>query len=319
MYHPTTRLLTILELLQSRPQISGGELAARLEVDVRTVRRYLTMLQDIGVPVEAERGRHGGYRLRPGFRLPPLMFTDEEALALALGLLVARRLELGATAAGVEGALAKLRRVMPLTLREQLQAVQETVQVEAPLARARPAGETVTVLSLAASRRQRVRLRYQSWDHQASERAVDPYGLVFRAGYWYLAAFCHLRQEVRTFRLDRIGQVELSGEPFERPAGFDSLAHVLGSLPMTPGTWLVEATLATSLEEAQSWVPPALAVLEADGPAVRLRCYVQSLDWLGHFLVSLPWPVTVHGPAELRDSIARLAERAAEMAARSPG
>ncbi len=88
MYHPTTRVLTVLELLQSRQQLSGAELASRLEVDRRTVRRYVTMLQDLGIPVEGERGRHGGYRLRPGFKLPPLMFTEDEALALTLGLLV---------------------------------------------------------------------------------------------------------------------------------------------------------------------------------------------------------------------------------------
>ncbi|MDP9471495.1 MAG: HTH domain-containing protein [Chloroflexota bacterium] len=94
MYHPTTRVLTTLELLQAHPQLSGIDLAARLEVDRRTVRRYVTMLQDLGIPVEAERGRHGGYRLRPGFKLPPMVFTDDEALALTLGLLTARRLGL---------------------------------------------------------------------------------------------------------------------------------------------------------------------------------------------------------------------------------
>ena len=94
MYHPTTRVLTVLELLQARGRLTGRELAERLEVDLRTVRRYVTMLQDLGIPVEAERGRHGGYRLRPGFRLPPLLFTDDEALAIMLGLLAARRLGL---------------------------------------------------------------------------------------------------------------------------------------------------------------------------------------------------------------------------------
>ena len=92
MYHPTIRVLTVLELLQARGRLTGPELAERLEVDLRTVRRYVTMLQDLGIPVEAERGRHGGYRLRPGFRLPPLLFTDDEALAIMLGLLAARRL-----------------------------------------------------------------------------------------------------------------------------------------------------------------------------------------------------------------------------------
>src|SRR5579859_2287859 len=107
--------------------MGGPELAARLEVNLRTVRRYINMLQDLGIPIQAERGRHGGYRLRPGFKLPPLMFTEDEALALTLGLLTARRLGLAAAAPAVEGALAKVERVMPATLRDRVQAVQETL------------------------------------------------------------------------------------------------------------------------------------------------------------------------------------------------
>jgi len=91
MYHPTTRVLTVLELLQSHQRFSGPELAKRLEVNVRTVRHYIMMLQDMGIPIESERGRYGAYRLRPGFKLPPLMFTEDEALALTLGLVAARR------------------------------------------------------------------------------------------------------------------------------------------------------------------------------------------------------------------------------------
>ena len=112
-YRPTTRLLSMLELFQARGRVGGPELARRLEVGERTVRRYVAMLQEMGVPVEAERGRYGAYTLRPGFKLPPMMFTDEEALALALGLLSARRLGLSGAAPAVEGAQAKLERVMP--------------------------------------------------------------------------------------------------------------------------------------------------------------------------------------------------------------
>ena len=123
MYHPTTRVLTVLEMLQSHRQLSGPELAERLEVNIRTVRRYIMMLQDLGIPVEAERGRYGSYCLRPGFRLPPLMFTEDEALALTLGLLAARRLGLMDATLPVEGALAKIERVLPLAVRERVQAL----------------------------------------------------------------------------------------------------------------------------------------------------------------------------------------------------
>src|ERR687891_436879 len=118
MYQPTTRLLTVLELLQARPYLTGADLARRLEVDGRTVRRYVMMLQDMGIPVEANHGRYGGYRLRPGYKLPPLMFTEEEALAVTLGLLAARRIGLALTAPAVEGALAKIDRVLPIAVGE---------------------------------------------------------------------------------------------------------------------------------------------------------------------------------------------------------
>src|SRR5947199_10833071 len=123
MYHPTSRVLTVLELLQSRPSISGPELAARLEMDVRTVRRYIMHLQDVGIPVEANIGRHGGYRLRPGFKLPPLMVTGEEATAIVLGLLASPWLEAGPSSVAIEWARAKVLRCLPQHARERLKAV----------------------------------------------------------------------------------------------------------------------------------------------------------------------------------------------------
>src|SRR5215469_7232266 len=132
MYHPTSRVLTVLELLQARPSLTGPELAARLEMDVRTVRRYITHLQDVGIPVEANTGRYGGYRLRPGFKLPPLMFTEEEAAAIMLGLLGTSWLEIGQSSIAVEGALAKVSRVLSLRARERLQAMTEHLVFFAP-------------------------------------------------------------------------------------------------------------------------------------------------------------------------------------------
>src|SRR5438874_8687133 len=150
MYHPTTRVLTVLELLQAHRQMSGPKLAERLEVDVRSVRRYIMMLQDLGIPIEAQRGRYGTYRLLRGFKLPPLMFTEDEALALTLGLLAARRLGLTVTAPAVEGALAKIERVLPSALRERVQAVQETPILDVTASGITPTTEIVSTLSTAA-------------------------------------------------------------------------------------------------------------------------------------------------------------------------
>src|SRR5690242_18630378 len=127
MYSPTARLLTVLELLQSYKNLSGPEIARRLEIDVRTVRRYIVMLQDMGIPVEAERGPYGSYQLKPSHRLPPLMFTDTEAVALTLGLLTIREFRFPVGLAAVEGALAKAERVLPQKLLEQTRGLQESI------------------------------------------------------------------------------------------------------------------------------------------------------------------------------------------------
>ncbi len=308
MYFPTTRVLTVLELLQSRAKMSGPELAERLEVDTRTVRRYITMLQDLGIPVEAERGRYGSYRLRPGFKLPPLMFTDDEALALSLGLLAARKIGLGGAAPAVEGALAKIERVLPLTLRERVQGLQETLVFDMATSNNPPRSEIVGTLSTAAQQERVVQLYYRSFVGDLTERAFDPYGLVYRSGFWYTAGYCHLRDDLRTFRLDRIQDVELCDETFTRPPDFDCLAQVLRAIPSTPDTWYIDVLLKTTLEEAQRRVPPAFAVLDQEPDGVSFRCYVDNLDWVAYVLAGLSCPVVIRQPLELRDAMRRLAQ-----------
>jgi predicted DNA-binding transcriptional regulator YafY len=317
MYFPTTRVLTILELLQSRQQLSGPELAERLEVNTRTVRRYITMLQDLGIPVEAERGRYGAYRLRPGFKLPPLMFTEDEALALTLGLLVARRMGLAAAAPAVEGALAKIERVLPLSLRERVRAVQETLILDFTHDGPIPRSDIVVALCAAAQQHRRVWMRYSSWQSESTERTVDVYGIVYRPGFWYAVGYCHLRAGLRVFRLDRVLEAELRNETFTRPPDFDSLAYVMRSLANTPATWVIEVLLETTLEEAQQYVPPVIASLEQVPDGVMLRCSVGYLEWIAHFLSGLRCPFIVLQPPELRDELRRLSAQIADMAERT--
>ena len=317
MYFPATRVLTVLELLQSRQRISGPELATRLEVDTRTVRRYIMMLQDLGVPVEAERGRYGFYRLRPGFKLPPLMFTDDEALALTLGLLAARKMGLTVAAPAVEGALAKIERVLPAILRTRVQAVQETLVFDFTPSTKVPDNEVVVTLCAAAQQGRRVDLCYRNWNaSEETRRSVDPYGIVYRSGFWYMVGYCHLRTDLRTFRLDRIVSTEMCEESFIRPTDFDSLAHLLQSIPRTPGTWYVKVLLETTLEHAQSVVPPALAILEEVENGVSFRCYVEDLDWIAYVLLGLDCSFIVQQPPELRDALRRLAQTATKLAER---
>lgn len=308
MYHPTTRVLTVLELLQSHQRLSGPELAARLEVNARTARRYITMLQDMGIPIEAERGRYGAYRLRPGFKLPPLMFSDEEALAVTLGLLAARRLGLAVAAPAVEGALAKIERVLPPLLRERLQAVQAALVLDLARSDTSPSSTLVVELSQAAQAERRVIIFYSSERGEETERAFDPYGIVFRQGRWYAVGHCHLRNAARMFRLDRVVELRVTDTRFARPEGFDAAAFVVQSLASMPNTWEVEVLLRTNLDDARRRVSPIFGTLEPVEDGVLLRAFGENLNWMARELVATGVPLSVLQPAALRDELRKLAD-----------
>jgi predicted DNA-binding transcriptional regulator YafY len=314
MYSPTTRLLTVLELLQSYKQMSGTEIARRLEVDVRTVRRYIVMLQDMGIPIEAERGVHGAYQLQRGYKLPPLMFTDDEAVSLTLGLLAIREFRFPVNVEAIEGALAKTERVMPEKLLMQARALQEAIVFNVLSPPTRLQNEFVATLSSAIQQRQQLHLRYLSFHGEESERAFDPYGIVFHDGYWYTSGYCHLREDLRTFRIDRIAALEPLEASFERPADFDVLSHVMNSLASIPGPYPVEILLKTSLEQARQAIPPAVGVLEETEDGVILRRAVRQLEWMAYFLIGLDFPVVVIEPQELRDVIRQIAHKLLQMA-----
>lgn len=310
MSRPTTRVLTLLELLQDRPGISGRELADRLEVDTRTVRRYATKLQELGIPVEAERGRAGGYRLRPGYRMPPLMLTDDEATAVVLGLVAARRFGLVTAEPAVDGALQKIERVLPLALRERARAVIEMTGFtrrgwggnNSP-----PATDTVLKLAEAARLKRRVRVTYRSFKGEESERDMDPYGLVVHAGRWYLAAFDHKREEVRTFRVDRVMAVERRAERAIPPEDFDAVEHVSRSLARVPWRQECEVLLDATLEEARCRVGPTWGELEEVDGGVLLRAGATDLAYMARNLVSLGFDFRVVSPDGLRDALRELA------------
>ena len=148
MLAPTSRLLTLLELLQAAPAITGSEIAERLDIDPRTVRRYVQALQDLGIPVEGQRGVGGGYRIRPGYRLPPLMLSDDEAVVVVLGLMAARQHGLDTPSDSVDGALTKIHRVLPDTLRRQVEALEATLGFTARATEGAPVpGDAVLTLA----------------------------------------------------------------------------------------------------------------------------------------------------------------------------
>ncbi|GAA3097707.1 helix-turn-helix transcriptional regulator [Streptosporangium carneum] len=313
-----TRVLALLEMLQASPGLTGPELAARLEVDERTVRRYAVRLSELGVPVEAERGRYGGYRLLPGYRLPPLMLTDDEATAVTLGLLAGRRTGLAVGQAATESALAKIQRVLPRALRERVEAVSATLEhTGTPAPVNAPKAGPLLALADAARRRHTVRLAYRSWRGEVSERDLDPYGIVFHAGRWYVAGLDHASGERRTFRVDRVADAASTDRGFEPPEGFDPVAHVVRSLAAVPYRHEVRVLLETTVEEAARRIPASTATLAQTPQGVLLETRAERLEGMAQLLAGLGWPFTVVTPDELRAEVRALAARLVEAAGRT--
>lgn len=308
MVTTTHRVLACLELLESRAVVTGAQLAAHLDVHPRTVRRYVAALQELGIPVAGARGAGGGYRLRPGYRLPPLMLDDEEAGAVVLGLLAAGRLGLGDT---VESALAKIHRVLPARLRLRAEALEHAVGFTAATT-GHPAPDNDTLLDLAgaAHRRRRVRGRYTTHDGRQTERELSPHGVVAHAGRWYLVAHDHGRDALRTFRVDRMGPVALGGAAIPPPPELDPAAHVVASLAAVPWTWPIDVTLALPAQQARRRIAPTLATLhETDPGHTRLRMRADSLDFAAALLAGLDCAFVIHEPDELRPHLQALAQR----------
>jgi predicted DNA-binding transcriptional regulator YafY len=310
---PTARLLELLELLQSRPAVTGREISERLGVDARTVRRYVDALRDLGIPVAGQRGVGGGYAMRPGFRLPPLMLADDEAVAVALGVVAAARLGLAGSPESAASALAKVHRALPEPLRRRVEALEGALELTPASAAAVPVpGETALALAEAIRRRRRVRAAYRAFSGERTTRELSPHGLVVHGGRWYLAAHDHGREALRTFRVDRMSTVRVVEEAaVAAPAGFDAVAHVSTSLARVPWPWEVEVMLDLPLDAAARRLPPTMAELAAAGGGTLVRMRASSLDWMAGVLAGLDCGFEIRRPDELRASVRALAERLA--------
>ena len=316
MATPTSRLLELLELLQTQPLTTGQQIADQLGIDRRTVRRYVATLQELGIPVEGERGVGGGYRVRPGFRLPPLMLSDEEAIVVVLGLLAARRLGLDTPSESVEGALTKIHRVLPDAIRCRVEALEETLEFTTSAKIGAPvAGDTVLLLAEAIRRRKRVHMRYRAFEGEETQRELSAHGLVVHSGRWYLAAFDHGRDDMRTFRVDRMERARVGDDAaVDAPPDFSAVEHVSRSLARTPWQWEVAVLLHLPLEEASRRIPATLAELAETNGGTLLRMRAGSLDWMASVLAGLDCEFTIRAPDELRSSVAVLAARLAAAA-----
>ncbi|WP_034592535.1 helix-turn-helix transcriptional regulator [Hamadaea tsunoensis] len=305
MTRPTARVLALLEILQGGGTRTVADLAERLGVDERTLRRYVSHLIDLEIPVESVRGRYGGYRLAAGFRMPPLMLAEEEALALVLGSMGAPVPQPAA-----ENAIAKILRVLPQRLAARLDLLLATADSTAtarPAAYAQPG--VLLGLTDAASRHRVVDIGYVDRRGHVSVRTVHPYGVVSHNGRWYLAAADPGAEGVRSFRLDRIAQMTVREAGFDPPEGFDPAAHVLASIAGTPWRYEVVVRIRGDVTRIGSRVP-RVAVIEplAEG-WVRMRLRAERLDWVPGLLAGIGLPFVVETPDALRHEVRALAGR----------
>ncbi|EWH00190.1 helix-turn-helix transcriptional regulator [Halomonas sp. BC04] len=316
MANPTVRVLMLLELLQTHRHLSGRELAERLSIDRRTLRRYIQALEELGIPVTTERGRHGGYRLMPGFKLPPLMFSSEEAMAVSLGLLAAQGLGIAETTPALDTARSKLERVMPTRLKHQAQALSENARLELPPARAQGDERLLVLFATATQTCQRVRLEYRDDREQHTRRVLNPYGLVYRGGRWYVSGWCHLRRDLRSFRLDRITEATPLEAGFERPTDFDPAEHLTHSIASLPRATAVRVRLHTELAEAIAELGHNIGVFTPEGNAVMLHARTDSLAWFARQLAHQPYDFEILDPPGLCDALSEQADRLQRLAAK---
>ncbi|MBY8884033.1 YafY family transcriptional regulator [Streptomyces sp. PTM05] len=327
MSRPTARVLTLLELLQSGGTRTVAELADRLGVEGRTVRRYVDQLIDLDVPVESVRGRYGGYRLAPGYRLPPLMFSDDEALAVLLGLFAGRRAGLTtAQQTANETASAKIRRVLPRHIARRLDTLLESLAfTEQPGASDTPDADVLLAVADAVRHRRPVSIRYTDRDGRRSDRTLHAYGIVVHGGRWYVTGQDARIGEDRTFRLDRIADARTLPGSFEAPAGPDPAQRLLSAFATAEYRHEVTLRVHGTVERIRAHLPASIAELEEHEPAAdqddpaagrwwRVELRAERLDWLPPLLAALDRPFVIERPDELRDLVTAFADRLASRA-----
>jgi predicted DNA-binding transcriptional regulator YafY len=310
MLETSARLLRLLSLLQMRRDWTSAELADRLGVTARTVRRDIDKLRNLGYPVNAVPGVSGGYHLGPGACLPPLLLDDEEAVAVAVGL----RTAAGGTVAGIAEtsvrALAKLEQILPSRLRHRVNVLRS---VTVPLA---PGGTTVdpdTLVAVAAACRDHHRLRFDYRDHDGAEtiRTTEPHRLVHTGRRWYLIAYDLERQDWRTFRVDRLRPRRPTGPRFvprEPPA--EAAAYVSEAVAVSPYRYQARILMRAPIEVVADQSSPTAGRLEAvDEHTCLLHTGSNSLDQLALYVALKGVDFEILDPPELVDHVRALADR----------
>jgi predicted DNA-binding transcriptional regulator YafY len=305
---PTARALRALEILQTRPGTTADQLAERLGVTERAARRYVGILREAGISVESARGPHGGYRLRRGTRLPPVVFTQAEALGLVMAVLDGQP-----AAADVDdlvgSALGKVIQALPESVGRQAAALREHASAAPDRSSARPDPATTSALVAAVAARRRVLVTYRSETGNVWDAEVDPWAVVVRHGRWYLLCHSHRAGAIRTYRIDRIRTVQQTAHEFEPPDDLDPVATLEENLGIG-WEFPTRVVFDAPISDVAPWIRPPMGRLEPSGDGcVLIGSTSNPTMYAQEWLASIPFAFRVDGGQELRAAMATLAAR----------
>jgi predicted DNA-binding transcriptional regulator YafY len=305
---PTARALRALEVLQTRPGATADQLAEALGVTERAARRYIGILREAGIQVESARGPHGGYRLRRGTRLPPIVFTQAEALGLVMAVLD------GQPAATdvhdlVGTALGKVVQALPENVRRQAAALRDHASAVPDRHSSRPDPATTNTLVAAVAARRRVLITYRGGTGNEWEAEVDPWAVVARHGRWYLLCHSHRADAIRTYRVDRIRGVAQTAHEFEPPRDLDPVAVLEENLG-TGWEFPTRVVFHAPLAEVAPWIRPPMGQLQPrEGGCVLVGSTGNPAMYAQEWLTTVPFDFHVEGGDELRAAVAAVAAR----------
>jgi predicted DNA-binding transcriptional regulator YafY len=305
---PTARALQTLEILHAWPGTTAAQLASRLGVTERAARRYIAILREANVDIDSSRGRYGGYRLGRGTRLPPVLFTEDEALGLVMAVLEGHP---AATEPGelAGSALAKVIRALPDSVGRQAAALREYASAAPDRRDARPDPAITSALVIAVAARQRIRMGYRTQAGRVWENEADPWAVVVRHGFWYLLCYAPHADAIRSYRVDRVRSVAQTGQAFVPPEGLDPVAVLEENLGVS-WPFVTRVVFGAPLAKVAPWARPPMGRLEdhpdgcvLTGSTSNPAMYAQ--EWLARF----PFPFRVEAGPELRAAVATLAAR----------
>ena len=313
MANNATRLITLIMLLQRRPNQKASDLAGKLGVSVRSLHRYITLLDEMGIPVSSERGPYGGFSLVRGYKMPPLVLTPEEAVAVHLGTSLVGEMWGTLYQEAAQGALAKLDNLLPDEQRHEVAwARRSLVATGLHRAHLEPAAPHLKRLRRAIREQRRVRMVYRSQSHpEPRQRELDPYALVLRWGWWYVFGYCHLRHDIRSFRVDRIAELTLLDKTFQMPDDFNVQEHLAlefqNQSPVQARLRFAPEAAHVALDNRAMWQSYDE---QADG-SVMVTVTLPDLQWATSMALGFGPIVTVLEPEELRQMVSQWAKAVA--------